>query len=196
MRSIEVKLFHFNELSDKAKEKARIWWRHIDDEIQSQGEMFESLHALFNAAGVKLKDYQLGLGSYSFIKAEFNNEEIGHLSHGRAIGWLENNLLSKIRITRKEYLANRKAYLSYGSLYRIGKVKPCPFTSMCWDDTFLDALLHNIKQGSTLQRAFNELASTYVNCLQDEYDYQSSNEYIDDLLTANEYEFTENGKHY
>jgi hypothetical protein len=71
MKTIEINLYSFNELTEKAKEKAL-------NQYQSETEYFwgyealESLKAFFNAIGVKLTDYSIDWSNpnQSFIKYE------------------------------------------------------------------------------------------------------------------------------
>ena len=189
----EIKVYKFEELPEESKDLAIKKWRDSNDEIFWQSEIFDSFKEVFKMSGIKIRDYSLGLYSRSIVKFDME-DQIGDLSGVRALAWLENNLLYKLRISRAEYLKKRKAYLSYGNEYRIGKLKPCPFTGVCYDETFLESLIEDLKSGSTIKEAYENLADTYEEVLQSEYDDQNSDSYIIDHLIANEYEFFENGE--
>lgn len=195
MRTQTIEVYSFNELSDDAKEHARDKYREKNYEIDWQIELFQSLMAVYKAANIKVKDYSLGLNSYSYMKLDMD-DNVKDLEGSRALAWLENNLFYKLRITRAEYLKNRKAYFGYGKHYRIGCVKACPLTGVCFDVDFLDDLQNSVKNGMCLGDAFKGLADTYVKLLQSEYDAQNSDEYIDEHLEINGYEFTEDGNFY
>src|SRR5689334_12014118 len=111
MRTHALKLFTFNELSDDAKEHARNKYREKNYEIDWQHEIFCSFKKTFIKSGLHITDYSLGLNSYSYVKFDMD-ENIRKLTGSRALAWLENNLFSKLRITRAEYMKNRKDYLS------------------------------------------------------------------------------------
>lgn len=190
MRTETINIYKFNELPDDIKQRARDKWRDMySTDIHWQAEIFESLKTLFDTANIRMLDYQLGL-QRSFIKHDLDSN-VAELSGARALAWLENNLFCKLRVTRAQYLKNRKDNFRYG--YRIGKIKDCPLTGYCADDDFIDDLLNNVKSGNTLGDSFRWLADKYESILQGEYDYQNSDEYIDEHLEANEYEFDESG---
>lgn len=194
MKTHAIITYSFDELSDDAKQKAIEHYRNTCSEIFWADELLESFCAVFKAANVTLKDYELGLYN-SNIRIDLN-DTIGDLTGARAFAWLENNLFYKLRITRADYLKNRKAYLSYGRDYRIGCVKPGPLTGYCADESFLNHLTDAIKSGNTLKDAFLQLADVYQSLLNQENDFQNSEEYISEHMQANEYEFLENGTQY
>lgn len=193
MRIKTIALYKFSELSEESKKRAIERYRESNDEIFWQDEIFDSMIKVFEKCdGVSLKDYSLGLCSYSYVKSEFRDDATAELTGARALGWLENNLFSNLRMTRSQYLKNRKANFGYG--YRVGKIPDCPLTGYCADHDFLEALTENVLSGKTLKDSFNSLADTYVKLLESENDSQNSEEYISEHFEANEYEFTEDGK--
>lgn len=194
MKTHTITTYSFEELSDEAKQHAVKKWREHNYEIHWQDEIFDSLKAVYKAANITIRDYSLGLCSYSYIKIDLD-EYIGDLTGARAFAWIENNLLHKLRISNT--LENRKKHIKYGQYYRIGMVKPCPFTGVCYDENFLSCITESIKSGDSLKDIFTRrLIEEYVRILQAEYDDQNSDEYIIDTITANQYEFTENGEMY
>ncbi len=197
MRTETRNIYTFNELSKEAKEKAIEQYRkdHCQDEIFWANETLDSLKGLFkNCDGVSLKDYSLGEYN-SYIKISFTNEEAENLSGKRAFAWIENNLLSNIRIPENSFSLNgtRRKLAQYGQYYRAGMIKPCPFTGYCADDDFLASLLNDIKDGTDLKTAFEGLATEYQKIINDEIEYQNSDEYISEQLEINDYEFDEEG---
>jgi hypothetical protein len=100
MKIISTKVYTFDELSDKAKETARERYRNAQTEIPWQDETIESLKVLLKVAGIRLLDWSLGAYNQdNHIKIEIPGEpETGALSGGRAMAWLENNLLGKLRV--------------------------------------------------------------------------------------------------
>jgi hypothetical protein len=191
MRTKTITLYKFSELSEDAQRRAIERYRDRNYEIHWQEELIDSFSAVYAAMNVKLKDYSLGLHSYSYVKIDLE-DSIANLSGARALGWIENNLLAGLRMTRHEYMKNRKNNFQYG--YRIGKIKECPFTGTCFDMDFLDCITKELKSGDTLGEVLKRrLPEKYVELLQAEYDDQNSDEYISDTLIANEYEFTAAG---
>ena len=191
MKTKTINIYSFNKLSKEAKENALNKYRENNNEVFWQREILESLEGLFNECDrVSLKNYSLG-EYQSWIKIEFTNEETEKLSGKRAFAWIENNLLSNIRIS---YFGNkRKELRQYGSYYYANKIKPCPFTGYCADEDFIDSLIKDIKEGCNLKTAFKGLALVYQKLINSEIEYQNSEEYITEHFEANEYEFDEEG---
>lgn len=195
MKTKTINIYQFSELSDEAKEFAIQQYREGNTEIFWANETLQSLKGLFeNCNGVSLKDWSLG-ECQSWIRVSFTNDEVEELSGKRAIAWIENNLLSNIRIPCNSFSLNgtRKKLAQYGSYYRAGMIKPCPFTGYCADDTFLNDLIKEIKSGTDLKTAFEGLATIYQKIINDEIEYQNSDENISEHLEVNEYEFDEEG---
>jgi hypothetical protein len=191
VRTIEVKLYKFEELGEKAKARALEDWKGKQTEIFWADETIDSLKALIKSAELKLKDWGIGAYSHSYVRLEsFEGED---LTGKRALAWLENNLLAGLRIPYRG--AKRWELARYGSYYRAGMIKPCPFTGYCADDDFLDELRKDIKEGSTVKEAFEALADKARRMLENELDAQQSEEYFKEHADANDYEFTEDGKH-
>jgi len=189
MKTKTINIYSFDELSEEAKEKAIEDYRERNTEIFWMDETVESLKGLFEYCNnIYLKDYSLG-EYQSYIRVDFTNEEIEEFTGKRAMAWLENNLLSNIRISY--YGKRRKELRQYGKYYYAGMIKPCPFTGYCVDDDLLDDLIKEVKEGSDLKTAFEELASTIQRIIQNEVEYQNSEEYIAEYFKINEYEFDE-----
>jgi hypothetical protein len=204
MRTKTIKIYSFDELSDSAKENAIENYRNKNHDIFWADETLDSLKGLFETcSGVSLKDYSLGECN-SWIRVSFANNECEELSGKRAMAWIENNLLSNIRyengidniknrVWKSEYVksCNRKdgAFIN-----RAGEIKDCPFTGYCADDAFLDSLIKDIKEGCDLKTAFEGLASEYQKIINNEIEYQNSDEYISEHLEANNYEFDKEGE--
>lgn len=191
MKTHTIHTYLFEELTLDAQKKAIHEYREMNDEI-FQAEIFNSLKALLRTANIKISDYSLGLNN-SYLKLNIDSP-IAQLTGVRAYAWIENNLLSKLRVSRSEYLKNRKNYFTWG--YRIGAIKSCPLTGCCYDETFLNSLINNVTHNLPLGECFTLLADTYQSILQLEYEDQNSDEYISEHLTVNEYEFLASGEIY
>lgn len=147
MRTIQIELFKFNELSDSAKEKARDYVRNNWHDLAQHyvDDMVASLKALQNKIGGDL-DYSLSVvpdrGEFCTLK-DYSNEK-----------------LAKLLIEKDE----------------------CPLTGMCYDIDIIEGL------------ANDSLSEIVTKILHAEGDYTYSNEGIDEMLAANDYEFTKEGK--
>lgn len=194
MRTVKIKVYTAKELKEKFPEGfKRAFDRYREDVSSTAGfwvdEIMDSLKGLFKASGITLKDWSIGPHSYSYVK--FDMGDAGRLEGSRAMAWLENNLLSSLRIP---YTGKRRWELGkYGEAYRPGKVKPCPFTGYCADDDFLKALQENVRQGMSLKDAFKNMAGIASNLMEKEYEHEQSEECFLDHAECNELEFKENG---
>lgn len=193
MRTICKDVYKYDELSAGAKSRARDWYREASaSDNYVLDEMMDSLKALFKAANIKIKDWSVGAYNRNNY-VSFDMGDAGELTGARALAWLENNLLDGLRITRAEFMAKRRDYLKYGDSYRVGKIKPCPFTGVCYDDDLLDSLRADVKSGDTLKDAFSNLADKVGRMNEDALEYQNKDEQVAEMIEANEYEFTEDG---
>lgn len=73
MRTIETKVFLFNELSDEAKEKAREWFRTGDDLFHWSGEYIDSINTFCEHFRVKLTDWSVEPFGYFNFKTDADN---------------------------------------------------------------------------------------------------------------------------
>lgn len=72
MKVIETLVYTFEELDDKAKEKARDWYR-ANIEYPWFGEARDCLTAFCDHFGVKVKDYSIG-DSSGYVRTDATNE--------------------------------------------------------------------------------------------------------------------------
>lgn len=190
--SKQIRVYTAAELKRKnpqAFEKALEHFRSHNDEIPWQGEIIDSLKALFkHTNGISnLRDWSIDAYGYSYVKFEFDQDEAGGLTGNRALAWLENNLLGDLRIKfmpygridKEHHWKSSRAELSkYGQYYRPGMIRPCPFTGVCFDEDYIESLQKSIKAGDTLKDAFAELADVAAKLFQAEIEYQNSEEYF------------------
>ena len=202
MREVTVKLFQFDELSDKAKEKARNWWRQCEAEsFSSDGELTESAETAAKLLGIDLKTRPVPLhgggtryepyiwwqlhvqgsgasfeGSYSYrkgsvkaIKAEFGDAEIQRIAQGLA------------DLQKKHF-------------YRLT-------ASIKADSRFVHSggmtIENDDASGETigeLRELLRDFADWIYKGIDAEYSSRMEDEYIDESIRANEYDFREDGK--
>lgn len=158
MRTIEKTIYTFNELNEKAKEKAREWF--IDGYDYSwQTESIESIEAFCNFFKIRLTEW--ACDSYSGANFEHN----GNNSNFRNL---------KLKNIDRSYMP----------------------TGYCLDCDLWITFYDEFKKTSSAKKAFEiALFTGFKSWLSDIY-YQQTNEYIDEILIINEYEFCENGDFY
>lgn len=168
------------------------WKARRDSEIPWVDEIMDSLKAIFEAGNVTLRDWSIGAYSPSYVTFSFYGdyaEEIGELNGARALGWIENNIISPNRIRRGQY--NRQELRRYG--YQIGALKDCPFTGVCFDFDMLESLLGDIQRGYTLREAFSGLASVASRLMESEIESATSEDAFAEDAEAMNRHYTEEG---
>jgi hypothetical protein len=169
MRTETINIYTFDELSDKAKDRARDWWR--------QGALdygwWECIYEDAERIGLKITGFDTGRSCEidgDFIGTPEETADKILAEHGDRCGtWAEANAYKK---TLAEFMATAEKD-EYGELatYALDADKEDI------DKEFLRALLEE-----------------YLSTLRKEEEYQLSDEVADEMITANEYEFTEDGK--
>jgi len=196
------------ELKKTARERAFSDYQNMMDasgEVPWQDELLDSLKELYAAANVKMRDWQLGAYSYSYVKAEFPRDGAADLRGSRALAWIENNLLAQFRapfglntsdgnLHSSTETRGRKSRKVWRRWYTPGAVKECPLTGYCADMDYIEDLIKSVKEGRTLKEAFEDLAAVYVKLLEGEIEYQRSEEAFKDWASANDTEFQHNGE--
>ena len=209
MKTIEVKLFSFDELSEDAKQTA------IQDYLSGEREYFwadentKSIEAFFDLFPIRLKNSR-----WNNIRWEFTeSEEIENLSGIRLLKYLINNYGNDLfkpkyiksldgerikhnRLKRKEAKNTGNAWNCYYSA--IQKDTSCVFTGYCADDEILQPIYDFIKNPDNT--SFIELMESCITAfekyLQREEEYFNSEEFAIKEIIANDYEFEESGKMY
>ena len=195
MKQITTTVYNFSELSDKAKEKARQWWR---DSFEFD---FDNLLDDAKAIG-KFLGYDISKIYYS----GFSNQGNGACFEGAWNGILD--------------LDGLKAYMSKDEeLHKIGEalareVATFPIASLtvrhrghyyhekCTDFTvsILDGEENEIDSDDAVncQTQLIDLSRDFMRWiyrqLEQEYNYQNSDAAVDESINANEYTFLDSGK--
>ena len=190
MRTETVNIYKIEDLNEEQFETAHREYRESSFEIHWQSEILESFQAVIKACGYKSRDWGIGANYHCYIR--LNKTDCDDLSGPRAFAWLENQVLSPLRIS---FAGERRWKLAkYGKYYRPGMVSPCPFTGYCADDDLLDDLKDSIRSGMVIRDAVMALADKAGRILQGEYEDQMSEDYFRDMAEANGWEFYEDGE--
>ena len=193
MRTIETKIYTFNELSDEAKQKAiekyyytnveyHDWSEWIREDFISQTKDFEVDNVLFSGF------HSQGDGAmfeYSSISQELFNEAINSLN-------IPN--YKKSAMIKGGYV-NAKG----NQLGHYFHEKSCNHifdfeTNNCDHDNIGDLFYDNsIELESFVTNSYEDIAKELYRSLEKSYEYLTSEESITETLVENEYEFTEEG---
>lgn len=205
MRTIEIKLFSFNELSEEAQKKAiekhydinvdDNWWEFVYDDFREQatnegfdidriyfsGFWSQGDGAMFEYSG--LEDKLL----HDFV----DNILIGteHLSPMRK-QWLLNNVyISGKGNQRGRYYHNKSC--SHSIYWEVDNGDLHYSTNFYqWINSFADDFAEFV-----INR-YDDLCHSLYTSLEDEYEYLTSDEAIKETIICNEYDFTEDGSNY
>lgn len=173
MKVIKTKVYTFDELNDKAKEKALQWWYESfgypwgDEAI----ETIKKFVALFNG---KVKNYSIDYqnASRSSVGIQWPDGMIEDMPGIRAYKWIVNN---KIPISGD-----------------------CPLTGVCFDEHALDSVRDFLKnpKGETIREIVEDGIKNVLKAVEKDFEHQAYGEGAIESILANEYTFTENGERF
>lgn len=195
MRTIELKLYNFEELDEKAKEKARDWFKKDGLEEYQIEDITESFQYKLEQLGLPTEDVRWrlsccqgdGVAFYGEVDIEEYLKKNKIKTKFKKLFFPDGDLTISIRID-KSY--NCHLYDHYNTMV------------LSWDehlyggydnayrnyiiDEFIEHLNSHIK----------ELSKDFEKSGYEQIDYYNSNEYVDKNIVINEYEFTEDGEFY
>ena len=182
MRTIERKIYHYDELSDQAQKSAI---ESMRDEISNvridsdSVDYYNTLNEIEQIFGVKIYDWNVNEYN-SYFRFEFTHiDEETENEPMLLLRYLNTNVLpcidNKKRYYSKTAKASRKSRILYNKSYEY-----C--LTGCWCDSAIDNALNNIKQ--SVKNKFN--ARDFVESILEGFFEQ----------WRNDYEFYENGKPY
>lgn len=212
MRTIEVKLFQFDELSDSAKEKAREWYREgnpndlLDNMLESFETAAELLGITFESRTVSLMNGKTRQESdirYSGFSSQGDGASFGGsfefakgCSKAIRAEFSEDKTLHRIA-DELTVLQSRKV---------LGSQNCEPITAKITQSGsyfHMDVEINEDEDGETILQGedadtFRDLMRDFAQWIYDsleaEHDYQNSNEVVDENILGNEYEFDEEGE--
>jgi hypothetical protein len=191
MKTQEIQLYTFDELSDRAKEKARDWWRNgLDFDHES---IFDDAKEVGERMGIDIDDINYSgfssqgdgasfVGSYRFApkaKAAVKKYAPKDQDLARIVNTLttvqaqnKNKIVADVRRTDRRY--------SHEGTVAID-VSRTDDKDVSEDDV------------DNVQDALREFMIWIYRRLQDHYDYEMLDETVDENLIANEYDFHADG---
>ena len=211
-RVIEKTVYEFNELSERAKETARDYYRNHccndwEPEFSGFEELAKCLGIEFNARAVRLmsgKDrydpdisYSIGdRGEFCSYSGSWSVKSDA-LVEFKELGWTDEDLLGIA-----EALTRASLYCQLGGLPtfsarvrttgRDDSMMEIEFDGIEDDDGELSPLIPK-DLCEAIERALNDFASYMLKSMSDDYEYQYSDECVDGNISCNEYEFDEDG---
>lgn len=203
----EFDVYTFEELSDKAKERAREWFRGCMDGNDWMAEEWRaSLKAFVELFNGKLRDYCYPERGRSYVKVDWSIDDcILELSGVRLWKYLNANYGGQVTVYDGGTVGSSDNPLRYHKEKRDGhawilacKDGECPFTGCGTDCPFFDPLAEFVKRpdNQTFEELLNDCLESFLSSAADAYEAMYEDEYADDAIIANAYEFTENGDRY
>ena len=205
MRTIETKVYQYEELSEQAKENARNSLRdrlsgnRIEIESDDYWNTLKKIEEIF---GIKVRDWSVNGYSPTYFRFYFVNlDEDMENEPKLLLRYLNRDVLPCIDCRKTYYAKNfyknhkkRKSRISYPKF----KYDFC--ITGAWTDCAVDDALNNIKesimQGKSAREFVRNMLNNFFERWNKDYEYAYSDESIEDEIVNNEYEFLENGKPY
>lgn len=194
MRTASVNVYQFGELSDKAKEKAREWYRGCIDSSDFEGAK-EVITTAAVMCGFQPKvNLWWGVGycqsDFARIEAKWRAEDVKadelrkESPQDQRLGQIAEQFAEIAKLFPKAYATTKERYVVDDDEFD-------PDEELSSDDK-TEALKSEARQSLRVAiQSFNQWA---YDTLRKESDYLHSDEYVDETIEANEYEFTEDGE--
>lgn len=181
MRTIETKLYSFDELSDEAKE--RVIRREADrvandDDNFTLNESVDSLKKIVSACGLRMRDWSIGpYNQNNYVKVDC--DDVGNRAIARFL----------------------RVLIEYG-YERPKKFKDmkfpgvCGFTGVCFDDDICEEIWEALLDGETLGKAFDRAGDRIMQICEDDLEYRQTEECILQYLDTKAEIYTEEGEEF
>ena len=204
MRTIETKVYKYNELSSEAKANAINSLRDIlsENRIDAEADDYRNtLKRIEEIFGIKVRDWSVDGYSPTYFRFDFVNLDEDIENEPKfLLRYLNRDVLPCIDCRETYYAKNyyenhkkRKSRISYPNKYDF-----C--ITGAWTDIAVDDALNNIKesimQGKSAREFVSDMLDNFFKQWNKDYEYACSDESIEEEIVANEYEFLENGKPY
>ena len=193
--TITRKIYQYDELTDKAKERARDWYRDGLD-YSWVDENAESLREFFASFGSNCRWLKWEYDQYTYSVTLPRDIPNGDLTGKKLFAFLS-QWYARNCTRAKRYTKGDKARVSRVMRETID----CPFTGFYIDEVLLDGIRDYLAQRKlqsvlnvTLRDVLEDCADRWGKDCRDDYAAQFEDENVEDSIRANEYEFLENGE--
>lgn len=210
-RVIEKTIYKFDELSDKAKERAREWWRGCENQDFHTEFAYEDFERMGNILGIEFTQRQIKLmgggvrheptiyysgfcsqgdgacfeGSYSYAKGAEKKikSETGDSEHELV------RIAHELQVIQRRHFYRLEATVKHRGHY---------YHEFCTEIDVDGNNDRNCLGNDTTCEAVRELLRAFMKwmyrSLEREYEWRMADEQVDDAITGNEYEFNEDGR--
>ena len=216
MKTIKVKIYSYNELSEKSKEK-------VKNELINSGYFYE--HIFSDAANTLekfCKIFNIKYYNIDFLELYRNNYKLVHKEnvlnfHGpRLVSYLWNNYSTEIfkpkfigNLKTNEYIKHNRIKSPLEPNKQNNRFNPyfsgcqissdCPLTGVCYDYDILEPLIKVmlcIDLNTTFEDVLNNCINDLCSAIEKEYNYYCSEDGINEYFEFNERQFLENGQEF
>lgn len=221
MKTIRIKVYQFNELSEKAKQVAINHYRNNDNDLHWSQENRLSMEKFAEIWPIKVTNWSYGRRGEGVFFHFTESDKIENLKDQRLATYIWNNYRSLIYsktykkswITEKKIIhtkvksqlisidngwsKNAKNLGKYYNQYYTGKIETdnCPLTGYCIDNNLLDQVWKFLDKPDN--RNFKELLEScfnnWIEACNADIDYQNSDEFISEEIINNDINFTIDG---
>ena len=204
MRTIETKVYQYEELSEQAKENARNSLRDRLSENRIDAEAYDyrnTLKKIEEIFGIKVRDWSVNGYSPTYFRFYFVNLDEDIENEPKFLLRYLNRFILPCIDCRKTYYA-KNHYENHKK--RKSRILSYPIYDFCitgaWTDIAVDNALNNIKesimQGKSARDFVRDMLDNFFKQWNEDCEYAYSDESIEDEIMCNGYEFLENGKPY
>jgi hypothetical protein len=199
-RTIEVQLYKFDELSDIAKDKARDWWRNASIEDEWWEFVYADAVQCVDILGIDIVNQRGKTNTPDIQFSGFSSQGDGACFNGSysykpgAPKAIRQHAPQDKELHR---IADELQKLQRPAFYRLrGEISTAGH--YCHSGTMSFSLDREIDfpmdKEQAVQQLMRDFADWIYKQLETEYDYRNADEQVDEDITANEYEFTADGK--
>ena len=186
MKTIEIQLYKFNELSKESKEKALKNYSNINENMDYDYIIYEAVRELTTAGFLNAKIEYSGFWSQGdglCFDATIDVSKFAETSNEKRIaklifdGSIEEFTIEKTSFAN-HYSHEKTRYIDHSKTGREN----------------IDKVMETLE--NKIESIRLQFCNKFYNTLEDAYDYDNSEEAIIETFDMNDYDFTENGKIY
>jgi hypothetical protein len=193
-RTIEIEAYEFGELDDGTKERVRErfrqtsldyrWWDYVYDDIRRVGEIIGiKIGEIYFTGFGNQGDGACFEGSYTYAKGSVK----GIVAYAPQDVELH-------RIARELQAIQRQRF--YGLSARVQSVNQCMYKNCTCIDVYDNVLVAHVDMDTeeTVSELLRDFMCWMYKQLETEYEYLTSDAYIEEFISINDYVFTADGK--
>jgi hypothetical protein len=201
MQIVETKVYTFDELSGKAKEKARQWYRSGDDFSFYAECVIEDAKTIGALMGIDIERvyysgfYSQGDGACFEGRYEYKKGAVKAVKEYAPQDDTLHNIASELQAIQRRNFYRLTARVKHSGHYYHGKCTSIAIENNgeYFFDTDNSYVRESTHDGAALVIALRKLMEWIYEQLSNENDYHNEDAQVDEIILANEYTFTEDG---